>query len=172
MKILLMFYSGLLFFQGCAVDLGREGSNFELNNADGRYIMTALIDITEGRAVPVALAPEKHQVQIKWIPPKSVNNYDSSFLDRDYFFRFKFYGLEGKETSSLEAAPMSVDFDDKYHQERQWLTINDSTGILVVLERDTGRGVTTRLMISNVMKSATYQAELDTIRYIYRPKFH
>lgn len=172
MKILLMFYSSLLFFQGCSVDLGRGSSNFELNNADGRYIMTALIDITKGRAVPVTLAPEKHQVQIRWIPTNSVNNYDSSFLDKWYFFRFHFYGLDGKQTSSLEAAPASVDFNDKYHQERQWLTINDSTGLLVVLERDIGRGVTTRLMISNVMKSSAYKSELDTIRYIYRPKFN
>lgn len=167
-----MFYSALLFFQGCSVDLGRGGSNFELNNADGRYIMTALIDITKGKAVPVKLAPEKHQVQIRWILSNSVNNYDSSFLDKGYFFRFKFYDLNGDESSSLEAATMSVEFDDKYFQERQWLTITDSTGILVVLETDTGRGVTTRLMISNIIKSTTYRAELDTIRYIYRPKFH
>lgn len=170
MAQLALFLTCWLLARGCAGPL--HDSNFALNNADGHYIMTALIDITKGRAVPVEQAPEKHQVHIQWIPVESVNNYDSSFLDEAYFYRFRFYDVNENETLSLKAAPSSVEYDEKYFQERQWLTINDSTGMLVVLERDTGRGVTTRLMMSNVIKSSTYREDLDTIRYIYRPKFH
>lgn len=172
MKTHALFYICLLLMQRCEPGAERGYSNFELNNADGRYILTGLINITEGRSLPVTGAPEKQQLQVKWIPSKSVNNTDSVFLEKGYFFRFKFYDLNDDETSSLQAARVSVEMDDKHSQERQWLILNDSTGILVVLEQDYSRGVTTRLMISNVMNSATYQAELDTVRYIYRPKFN
>ena len=144
-------------------------SNFELNNADGQYIMTALIDIVEGKKKSIDVAPERRQVNVKRIPS---DRKDSKFPYSGYFYRFNFSSLNGKNTSSLDAFYTSVEYDDKYHQERQWLTINDSTGLLVVLERDIGRGVTTRLMISNVMKSAAYKSELDTIRYVYSPKFN
>lgn len=170
MTHLALFFACWLLAQGCAGPL--HDSNFALNNADGRYIMTALIDITQGKAVSVDLAPDKRQVQIQWIPVNSVNNYDSSFLGEAYFYRFQFYDVNENETLSLEAAPSGVEYDEKYYQERQWLTISDSTGMLIVLERDTGRGVTTRLMMSNVIKSSTYREDLDTVRYIYRPKFH
>ncbi|GGN00139.1 hypothetical protein GCM10010967_37860 [Dyadobacter beijingensis] len=165
-----LFLTYWLFLKGCVGPL--HDHNFALNNADGRYIMTALIDITQGRAIPVERAAEKRLVRITWIPTDSINNYDSVFLDQSYFYRFKFYDVNENETLSFQAAPGGVGYDEKHYQESQWLTISDSTGILVVLERDSGRGVTTRLMISNIMKSTSYREDLDTIRYIYRMKFN
>lgn len=167
MKIYALLCTCLLLRGSC---VGPDiDSNFELNNADGRYMMTALIDVTEGKAISMDVAHEKHEVLVKRIPS---DRKDSKFPYSGYFYRFKFYDLDGKDTSFLEAFYTSVEYDDKHFQERQWLTIDDSTGLLVILERDSSRGVTTRLMISNVMKSSAYNAGLDTIRYIYQPKFN
>jgi hypothetical protein len=147
-------------------------SNFELNNADGQYIMTALIDAAEGKEISIDAADEKRQVHVKRIIQSPFNNGDSTFPGKGYFYQFRFSDLDGRETALLEGACESVKKNKKFGQESQWLILNDSTGMLVVLERDIGRGVTTRLMISNIMKSSVYKKELDKLRYIYRPKFN
>ena len=97
---------------------------------------------------------------------------DRKYPYSNYFYRFRYSNLMGNDTSCVEAFYTIVEYDKKHYQERQWLTISDSTGLLVVFEQNTSKGIVTRLMISNIMKSTTYRAELDTIRYIYRPKFH
>jgi hypothetical protein len=134
--------------------------------------MTELIGIKGQKAMPMEIASDKRQVHVERVDQSPFNDGDSLFPGQAYYYRFQFADLDGNETYLLKAASVSVQVNKKFPQEKQWLALNDSTGMLVVLERNIGRGVTTRLTISNVMKSSAYMEQLDTIRYIYRPKFH
>ena len=172
MRSYYLFYSLLLFLQGCDVPFGHR-ADIEVNHADGRYVMTGLIDIPNGRAVPLDGASEKRYLHVRMITTSNDED-DSLYLETGmrFYYLLTFSDVEGKETSSIKAIRWSYDYDEKHFQEHQWLRINDSTGLLAVLEMDSSRGVTTRVMLSNVMKSNGYREELDTIRYIYRPKFN
>lgn len=147
-------------------------SNFELNNADGHYIMTELVDLTKHRGVSMDMANERRQVRVKRIVQSPFDHGDSLFPGRAYFYRFEFADLYGKNSSSIQAACGSVKLNKKNGLETQWLGINDSTGMLVILQMDYSKGFNNLLAMSNIMKSTVYKEELDTIRYVYRPKFN
>lgn len=171
MNELILISGFILAFLGCEVPTGPK-ANIEINHAGGNYIMTGLIDIPNGRAIPVDRAPEKRYLHIRLVI-NSLDSRDSIYVKTGmrYYYVLTFFDADGKETSSICATRWSYDYDEKHFQEHQWLRMDNSTGVLAVLEMDSSRGVTTRVMLSNIMKSTAYRADLDTIRYIYRPKF-
>ncbi|SDH45686.1 hypothetical protein SAMN04487996_13819 [Dyadobacter soli] len=167
----ILFLCLAIILAGCDKDTPEPKGDVFLNNADGRWILSAYI--TGGKSVSIDQTPEKRRLVIERDIVKPDSSYGSSiFKAGNRYYRFSFLNLEGDRKSSLFSIQYSSDYDSERKQDRQWFRINEDTGFLVTLEVDVPRGITQRIQVSNIIKGTKYQADQDTLKYIYIPKFN
>ncbi|MCE7060535.1 hypothetical protein [Dyadobacter sp. CY343] len=84
--------------------------------------------------------------------------------------KFSFYDSLLNKKDSIQAVRRDHRYDRKYKTSQYWYQINAESGFAAFLDAiPDGDGETYRIELSNVMKSATYKPELDSLRYIYEP---
>lgn len=170
MKAISFLFLALILF-GCDKDTPEPKGDVFLNNADGRWILTAYI--LKGKGIDIDQAPENRRLTIERGIVNADSSYGSSIFKTGYtYYTFSFLDLEGNKKSSSFSIQYSADYDSKTKQDNQWFRINEDTGFLVAVEYDAPRGVTTRIQVSNIIKGEKYQPDQDTLRYIYIPKFN
>ncbi|KAA0993084.1 hypothetical protein [Dyadobacter aurulentus] len=86
------------------------------------------------------------------------------------YYIFSFFNSKLHKTDSLQAVQYGHRYDRKLKRSQFWYQINKESGFAAFLDAiPDGEGETHRIELSNVMKSATYKPELDSLRYIYEP---
>ena len=86
------------------------------------------------------------------------------------YFVFSFFNAALQKTDSIQAKLSDYRYDRKLERSQYWYRLNREFGFVVYLDVKLGKETEThRIELSNVMKSATYKPELDSLRYIYEP---
>ncbi|CAG5069278.1 hypothetical protein DYBT9623_02014 [Dyadobacter sp. CECT 9623] len=86
------------------------------------------------------------------------------------YYIFSFFDSTIQRTNSLQAVIYGSRYDRKRKRSQYWYHINKEYGFAAFLDVELGKEtITHRVELSNVMKSATYKPELDSLRYIYEP---
>ncbi|KAA0992901.1 hypothetical protein [Dyadobacter aurulentus] len=171
MKVILFAFLALISVIGCdKYPPGPYGDVF-MNNANGQWILKAYK--VRGKGVSADQVPEKRRLNIERALVQADSNYGSSIFETGHtYYTFSFLDLDGNKKSSSFSIMYGTDYNRKKKQDNQWFRINEDTGFLVAVEYDAPRGVTTRIEVSNIMKGEKYNPDLDTLRYIYIPKFN
>ncbi|MCF2502286.1 hypothetical protein L0663_02765 [Dyadobacter sp. CY107] len=165
---ILMFYINLMI--GCYTkNLGPQGDVVG-NGGDGitGYWKLSKYEV-RGKSASLLDASEKQFLVTK-----------SGYMDHDsarvYFYRkgidyrvFSFYDAAIDSTDRYLGVLYNYDYSKKTKQSAFYYRMNETIGFLAVIDRDISAGITTKLKLSNIMKSATYKPELDSLRYTYEP---
>jgi hypothetical protein len=123
-----------------------------------------------GRAISLNQFPEKALLETQ---RKVVSNGDglrsSVFRIGDEYRLFSFFDRSAARTDSFPALLWDFDYSKKDREDAQWFRISDDTGVMVTLHVDRPSGTTSKIQLSNVMKSDKYKPELDTMNFTYVP---
>jgi hypothetical protein len=85
-------------------------------------------------------------------------------------YLFSFFSVSMQKTDSAKAVLSDARFDRKFKKSEYWYQINKDSGFAAYLDVELGKEtIIHKVELSNVMKSATYKPELDSLRYIYEP---
>ncbi|MCF0040228.1 hypothetical protein [Dyadobacter fanqingshengii] len=86
------------------------------------------------------------------------------------YITFSFYDAAQDNASSLQAVQYDHEYNKRTQQSLFWYRIDQESGFIAILDVKPGGDMeTTRIQLSNVMKSAAYDAKLDSVRYTYEP---
>lgn len=134
------------------------------NGAGGRWILVSYF--VKGRRQANDDAAEKALLQVEAREVNPDSSYPSKIYEKGHWYRiFQFTEVGGGAASKIMAISYRHDYSKKRMEETHWYRLDDDYGFLVTLDLKDGKS--TKLEISNVMKSEAYKAELDTVRYIY-----
>ncbi|KAA0993085.1 hypothetical protein [Dyadobacter aurulentus] len=129
------------------VDYQKNGKSLDPHKAEGKVLLEAQKFISEKDSLQEPLYE-------KGIP----------------YFVFSFFNAALKKTDSIQAKLSDYRYDRKLERSQYWYRLNREFGFVVYLDVKLGKETEThRIELSNVMKSANYKPELDSLRYIYEP---
>lgn len=114
------------------------------------------------------------------VPEKFFLTTKAGHMDHDsakvYFYRagvdyrvFSFYNADIDSTDRYLGVLHNYEYNRKTKQSAFYYRMDETVGFLAVIDQDVNAGITTRLKLSGLMKSATYKPELDSVRFIYLP---
>lgn len=136
------------------------------NGAEGRWILVSYF--VRGRRHANTDVPEKALLRAETREVHADSTYPSKIYQKGYRYRiFHFSDLTGGAVSKIMAMGYGHDYSKKRKEETHWFRLDNDYGFQVILDLDLEKGISTKLEMSNVMKSETYRAELDTVKYIY-----
>ena len=123
----------------------------------------------KGKSVSLLAVPDK----LFLITRSGYMAHDSSKV---YFYRagtdyrvFTFHNKDIDSTGRFIGVLYNYDFNKKTKQSAFYYRMDESVGFLAIIDQDIAAGITTKLKLSGLMKSATYKPELDSLRFIYEP---
>lgn len=82
---------------------------------------------------------------------------------------FRYSKTPPEESVSVNGVKWDHNYNPKAKQETCWYRIDDNSGFLLILNVDRSTATSSRMEISNIIKSSKYESKLDTIRYTYKP---
>ena len=136
------------------------------NGAGGRWILVSYF--VHGRRQANTDAAERALLQAEAREVNPDSTYPSKIYQRGHWYRtFQFTDFAGGSVSRIMAISYGHDFSKKRMEETHWYRLDNDHGFLVTLDLKDGKS--TKLEMSNVMKSEVYQPGLDTARYVYVP---
>lgn len=134
------------------------------NGANGRWELSSYF-VRGQRQANVDL-PDKALLQVEREEVRPDSTYPSSIYEEGHSYRtFLFFDHAGKSRLKMIAISYGHDYSKKRNEETHWFRLDDDYGFQVVLNLKDRKS--TKMEISNVMRSEAYRAELDTARYIY-----
>ncbi|MCF2494956.1 hypothetical protein [Dyadobacter chenhuakuii] len=82
---------------------------------------------------------------------------------------FSFYDVNMDSTSRYLGILYDYWYNKKTKQSAFYYRMDETNGFLAVIDQDVTAGLTTKIKLSNLMKSTVYKPELDTLGYTYEP---
>jgi hypothetical protein len=134
------------------------------NEAEGHWRLSAYS--IRGLQQAIANIPGKALLKIERAEVKADSTYPSLIYVNGYSYRiFLFSDMAKANVSKTMAISYGHDYSKKRKEETHWFRLDDDYGFQVVLNLK--NGTSTRMEMSNIMKSESYRTELDTATYIY-----
>ncbi|MCF0060056.1 hypothetical protein MUK70_12465 [Dyadobacter chenwenxiniae] len=162
---LLMFYINLMI--GCyQQNLGPKG-NVVQDGSEGYWKLTNYK--VKSNSVALSNVPNMFLLQTR----QEVMQKDSLevpiYSKGMPYIIFSFYDNTIGNVSSVQAIQYDHEYNKKSEQSKFWYRIDQESGFLTILDVKPDNRKTTRIEVSNVIKSAAYNAASDSVRYIYEP---
>ena len=168
MRFFILFLIIELVF-GCfpTTNLSPRGS---LTNGEdpGYWKLTSLS--RRGKLEPPKTIPGRSLLEIQTFRAEK-DSLEEPLYEKGFpYLIFSFYDSALKHTKSLQCVQSDHKYESKQRRSQFWYRINADSGFVAILDIQPGGDMKTyRIEISNVMKSASYRPELDSLRYIYEP---
>ena len=163
---ILMFYINLMI--GCyQQNLGPKG-NVVKNGSEGYWKLTGYK--VKNKPAGISSIPNRFlletQQRVMQKDSMEVPIYENGMP----YITFSFYDAAQDNASSLQAVQYDHEYNKRTQQSLFWYRIDQESGFIAILDVKPGGDMeTTRIQLSNVMKSAAYDAKLDSVRYTYEP---
>ena len=161
-----MFYINLMI--GCyQQNLGPKG-NVVKNGKEGYWKLAGYK--IRNKSAGVASVPNRFLLETQ----QSVMQKDSMevpiYRNGMPYITFSFYDAAIDNVSSVQAIQYDHEYNKRTQQSLFWYRIDQEYGFITILDVKPGGDMeTTRIQLSNVMKSEAYNEKLDSVRYIYEP---
>ncbi|MCE7060534.1 hypothetical protein [Dyadobacter sp. CY343] len=122
----------------------------------------------KGKLVDPEKASGKALLEVRYIITKRDSVEEPLYQEGFPHYLFSFFNVSMQKTDSAKAVLSDARFDRKYKRSEYWYQINKDSGFAAYLDVELGKEtIIHKVELSNVMKSATYKPELDSLRYIY-----
>lgn len=157
-----------LIFSGCyQKSLGPKGSISQ--NGTGGFWKLESCEV-KGQSVDISQFPDKllleTQQRVVSTASEAPNYLFTEGMD---YHVFSFYDQAVVLRDSFPAILWDFDFSKKKIEDSQWFKLTNDAGLLVKLDVEPEIGLTKKIQISNIMKSSSYRADLDTVHFFYNP---
>lgn len=164
MKSAIQIILNCIVVMGCQqMNLGPRTDVLD-NEAEGHWRLSAYL--IKGQQQSTANIPGKALLKIERAEVRADSTYPSSIYVNGYSYRiFVFSDVAKADFSKMMAISYGHDYSKKHKEETHWFRLDDDYGFQAVLDLENGKS--TRMEMSNIMKSGNYRSELDTARYIY-----
>ena len=169
MKILVVILSSLACItSGCyKVNLGPKSD--VVANGTGGFWKLSEFSIRD-KSYDISKAEPQSLIEIQSAIVRPEDKFDSSIFRTGINYSiFNYNQTPEKRTFSVNALRWGHSYNESKRQETNWFKIDDNTGFLVILDVDVTKSTSSKMQISNIIKSSSYVAELDTVTYIYIP---
>ena len=169
MKILIITFISLVFILSGCYKMNSGSSGDASTNVTGGFWRLSEYSI-KGKSLPISINEPLAFIEAKSAIVRPEDKLDSSLFRNNYRYSIFIYSQTPMQKSdTINAYMWDVSQSKSKTRETSWFKIDNKTGFRVIMEVDPSVGLTSKLQISNIMKSSDYVAELDTIQYTYVP---
>ena len=143
-------------------------SDVNLNETGGFWKLSEYS--IRGKSYNVSKVEPLSLIEIQSAIVKPDDKFVSSIFRIDVNYNvFNYNQNPEQKTFSVNALRWNHSYNESKKQETSWFKIDDNTGFLVILDVDVTKATSSKMQVSNIIKSSSYVAELDTIKYTYIP---
>ncbi|WP_031528052.1 hypothetical protein [Dyadobacter crusticola] len=124
----------------------------------------------KGKKEDINKIPGKLLLEVRYILSVKDSLEEPQYQKGAPYYFFSYFNSALHRTDSVHAVLYGSRYDRKHKRSQYWYHINKESGFAAFLDVELGKEtITHRVEFSNVMQSATYKPELDSLRYYYEP---